>query len=323
MATNARIPAPLSHPTDEAGGFMDANDPITFLAHNIGAFDTDWRIIGDRLTSNTYIPVDAVENPPKHGVWLSNRVKKELPIDRSTGLYLEVDESIGGYGDDGEPFTGDVTKINELNHSALLDPDVEPGAKGNAEGVGMFTNKKGDKVEIEDIELLNNAASPAMNLPLAPADYQFDLEKATARIKEYTGSKDKPSTNYRKFFLDFDQGNADSFDSYKGLFADIIDGVPHAIDNAFSDYIDNKYAQAYKTRFEELYDKDSGGILNKAINALKRAFVNDSETSYNQNRGEHPCKPTNNEDSEMDRDKMKKMMDNAGMDYSTKRPTMK
>lgn len=316
MTTNARIPAPLSHPTSEDGGFMDANDPITFLGHNIGAFDTDWRVNGDKLVSNTYIPVDAIENPKEQGEWLAERVKNKKPIDRSTGLYLDIDTNKKGIGKDGEPYEGDVTRILELNHSALLDPELEPGAKNNVEGVGMFTNKMGDKVDIEDIDLAANASTPAMNLPLAPGDYQFDQEKAMARIKEYTGSTDKPSTTYRKFFLEFDQGDADNFESYNGLFADIIGGVPHAVDAALNDYVDDKYAQAYRTRFEELYSKSDSGIVEKVVNAVKSVFVNDSGKGYNKNRGEHPCKPTNNEDSKMDRDKLKKMMDNAGMDYT-------
>ncbi len=316
MKTNARIPAPLSHPTDEAGGFMDANDPITFLGHNIGAFDTDWRVNGDKLVSNTYIPVDAIENPKPQAEWLAERVKNQKPIDRSTGLYLEIDYNKSGVGRDGEPYTAEVVKVLELNHSALLDPSVEPGAKNSIEGIGMFTNKAGDKCDIEDIDLMVNASTPAMSLPLAPKGTPFDKESAMARIKDYTGSKDKPSTNYRKFFLEFDQGDADNFESYNGLFADIIGGVPHAVDEALNDYVDDKYAQAYRARFEKLYNNSDTGIIHKAINALKGLIVNDNEKGYNTSRGEHPCKPTNNEDSNMDRKKMQEMMKNAGMSYS-------
>lgn len=316
MQTNARIPAPLSHPTAEDGSFMDANDPLTFLGHNIGAFDADWRVNGDKLVSNTYIPVDAIENPKEQGVWLSERVKNQKPIDRSTGLYLDIDSNANGIGTDGEPYEGNVTRILELNHSALLNPETQPGAKSNIEGIGMFTNKAGDKCDIEYIDLMVNASTPAMSLPLAPKGTPFDKESAMARIKEYTGSKDKPSTNYRKFFLEFDQGDADNFESYNGLFADIIGGVPHAVDEALNDYVDDKYAQAYRTRFEKLYNNSDIGVMHKAINALKGLIVNDNEKGYNTNRGEHPCKPTNNEDSNMDRKKMQEMMKNAGMSYS-------
>ena len=61
-----------------------------------------------------------------------------------------------------------------------------------------------------------------MKLPLAPNDYAFNESKALASIKAYTNSTDKPSTSYRKFFLDFDQDNANDFDSYNNLFADVI-----------------------------------------------------------------------------------------------------
>ena len=281
MASNARIPAPMSHPSDEQGNFVDANDPITFSSHNVGAFDTDWRVNGDKLTSNTYIPVDSINNPKAGNEWLSDKVNNGLPIDRSTGLYLNIDDTITGYGIDGEPFYGDVTEIFELNHSAILNPDIEPGAKNNREGVGMFTNTKGDKIEIEDFVMQTNASTPAMKLPLAPESHVFNEAQALANIKAYTNSTDKPSTSYRKFFLNFDQDDADSFDSYTNLFADVINGVPHAVKGQVSNN-ESDHAKAYVNRFDSELKGNKQSFVRSAINKLF-SLIGGEQTAVNEN----------------------------------------
>jgi len=232
MATNKRVPAPLSHPSDADGNFLSASDPITFSAHNVFAFDTDWRIVGDKLVSNTYIDMKrAAENPEAQ--WLIERANGKQPIDRSTGLELMVREE-DGFGPDGEPYNLVCHAIMNLDHSAILDPDREPGAKNNAEAVGMFTNAQGDSIDVVEVEIAANASTPAMRLPIAPRDTNWDGVAAEGRIREYTGSTDAPSSNYRKFFMFFDQANADQFTAYKLPFADIINGKPHVIPAAIS-----------------------------------------------------------------------------------------
>lgn len=231
MATNKRVPAPLSHPSDADGNFLSASDPITFSAHNVFAFDTDWRIVGDKLVSNTYIDMKrAAENPEAQ--WLIERTNGKQPIDRSTGLELMVREE-DGFGPDGEPYNLVCHAIMNLDHSAILDPDREPGAKNNTEAVGMFTNAQGDSIDVVEVEIAN-ASTPAMRLPIAPKETNWDSAAAEVRIREYTGSVDAPSSNYRKFFMYFDQANADQFSAYKLPFADIINGKPHVIPAAIS-----------------------------------------------------------------------------------------
>lgn len=281
MTSNARIPAPMSHPSDENGNFVDANDPITFPSHNVGAFDTDWRVNGDKLVSNTYIPVDSIANPKAGNEWFSESVNNGSPIDRSTGLYLNIDDSITGYAIDGEPFGGDVTEIFELNHSAILNPNIEPGAKNNGEGVGMFCNAKGDKIEIEECDLSVNASTPALRLPLAPDTHVFNEAVALANIKAYTNSNDKPSTSYRKFFLSFNQEAVDSFDSYTNLFADIIDNIPHAVKSQVSN-VDNDHAKAYVNRFDSI-KHENNSLIETIKTVFNSLFANKQASVYNTN----------------------------------------
>lgn len=270
MTSNARIPAPLSHPSDEDGNFMDANDPITFSGHSIHAFDTDWRVNGDKLQSNTYINMDFAKSVP-HADWLVNRLENKEPIDRSTGLYLDIDYKSNGMTPDGETYSGDVTKIYELNHSAILNPDIEPGAKNNNDGVGMYTNSDGIKVEIEECNLEINASNPALNLPLAPPSTKWDASEAEKRIRAYTDSTDSPSSNYRRFFMVFDRDDVESFGAYKLPFADIIDGKPHAVKAA----IDNAKARLDQT---DISDADKAAAM-KVIERYQAKFDDVEKTN--------------------------------------------
>ena len=76
------------------------------------------------------------------------------------------------------------------------------------------------------------AVSPNKNLPFAPRDTEWDSTAAIERIREYTGSKEEPSARYKKYFMFYDEENADKFGAYKLPFADIIDGEPHIVPRA-------------------------------------------------------------------------------------------
>lgn len=232
MESNAKIPAPISHPRNENGDLvLLASDMSMIITGNVFAFDADWRIEGDRLMSNTYVDMEAAARHPD-AQWLVDRIHNKQPIDRSTGGMAALVEE-DGIGPDGEPYT-DALRALDLDHSAILDPDREPGAKNNAEAVGMFTNAQGDSIDVVEVEIAANASTPAMRLPIAPKETNWDGAAAEGRIREYTGSNDAPSSNYRKFFMYFDQANADQFSAYKLPFADIINGKPHVIPAAIS-----------------------------------------------------------------------------------------
>ena len=79
--------------------------------------------------------------------------------------------------------------------------------------------------------LKSNAAF--QDLPVAPRDQAWDAEAALTRVKSFLESADEPSDSFRKAFLWSDSKNAEDFDGYKLLIADVIDGkltaVPRAI----------------------------------------------------------------------------------------------
>ncbi len=266
---NKRVVMPSSHPTGDNGEFISASDPLALMSNFIGAFAFNFSIQGDRLISDVAID-PAVANTSESGKQIINAIENGDPIDVSTGFYLNVEDA-EGFGSDGEPFTGVASGLF-LDHVAFLPNEV--GAKNKLEGVGLHTNSAidvdGNKLDTDVAELSNNASTPAMQLPLAPNDFTWNESAALERIKVFTNSTDKPSTNFRKFFLNFDQSNVDSFDSYTNLFADIIDGVPHAIKAPIEALSTNANAQAYNKRFAA--NKDS--VINKAWNIIKSIFSN-------------------------------------------------
>lgn len=90
-------------------------------------------------------------------------------------------------------------------------------------------NPKANIVEVKD----NKTVIPFLDLPVAGKDLAWDPEKAVANLKEFTGSEDSPSADYKNGFLWFDKDNKDAFESYRLPIADIVKGkmvaVPRAV----------------------------------------------------------------------------------------------
>ena len=286
MTSNERIPAPLSHPSDENGNFVSAKDPLTLSAHCVFSFDTNWRISGDKLMSDTFIDVKRASEH-EHAGWLVERLNKRQPIDRSTGLELMVSEN-SGVSPDGEEYSLRVEEVINLDHSAILNPESEPGAKNNTEAVGMFTNANGESA-VEVAELHVNACSPNLSLPLAPADYAWNEAEAVNRIRKFSGSESAPSTNYRKFFMEFDANNVGDFGAYKMPFADVIDGRPYAVPAALEAINAESVAESdrqriianvehYKSKMEKTMPNSK---LAHFLNWLGKKFGVNAEMEYN------------------------------------------
>jgi hypothetical protein len=278
-----RVTMPSSHPTGENGEFISASDPWALTSNYVGAYAYNFSVQGDKLISDVAIdPV--IANTSESGRAIINAIENNDPIDVSTGFYLNVDEK-QGYGSDGEPYEMVASNLT-IDHSAFL-PN-EAGAKNKLEGVGLHTNSarlKDETIDTYVAEIQVNASAPAMKLPLASNDYVFNADQALERVKNYTNSTDKPSTSFRKFFLNFDQDNADSFDSYTNLFADIIDGVPHAIRSQVYN-VDNDCAKAYVDRFDSEMKGKKQSFVKTAINKLfklisgEEVITNNSDFVY-------------------------------------------
>lgn len=294
-----RVTMPSSHPTGENGEFISASDPWALTSNYVGAYAYNFSVQGDKLISDMAIdPV--IANTSEAGRSIINAIENNEPIDVSTGFYLSVEEK-SGYSVDGEPYELVASNLM-IDHSAFLPNEI--GAKNKLEGVGIHTNSarlKDEMIDTHVAELAVNASTPAMKLPLAPISHVFNEAQALENIKAYTNSTDKPSTSYRKFFLNFDQDNASDFEGYTNLFADVINGVPHAIKSQMND---SEHGKAYLNRFDSEMKGNSTGIVKSIINKLFKAIggeqttVNDSDfifkadsgrmylQQYNSNNGE-------------------------------------
>lgn len=268
---NQRIVMPANHPEGENGEFISATDPWALASNHIGAYAYNFTMQGDKLISDVAInPETAMLN--SYGETIMTAINEQLPMDMSTGFYLNIEDE-EGYGKDGEPYTGIASNLL-MDHSAFL-PDVV-GAKNKSEGVGLHTNsaksRNGETIDTDVAELTNNMATPAMKLPLAPDGHQWNEAQAIERIKQYTNSTSEPSTSYRKFFLEFNQDAVNDFASYSKPFADIIDGVPHAVLEPLANS-ESEYATNYRKRFA---NSGKEPLLNRLYTWCKKMGYNES-----------------------------------------------
>jgi hypothetical protein len=298
--TTGIIHAPASHPMDAQGNFISAGSPEGIHQGYIGAISYNYRMDGDRLVRDIAIdPVKAAGS--ELGKEVLSRIENQADTDTSTGLLLYIDEE-SGVGKDGEPYDY-VARNMSLDHDAIL--LEERGAATTLQGVGMFANSKGEKEELDFNEvdaIVGNALMPALRLPVAPAETEYNEAEAINRIREYTNSEDAPSSNYRRFFLNFDREDVGNFEAYKFPFADIINGKPYAvkkaIDNAkagMGDVITNEGDKSkamsaineYESKFEtnELPAANSeqeDGLFKRLLNRLFESVAGDQVTVYNE-----------------------------------------
>jgi len=73
---------------------------------------------------------------------------------------------------------------------------------------------------------------PYQELPVASAGAVWDEEMAIMRVREFTGSEDKPSADFKKAFLYVDTWDEGYFWAYELMVADVIDGQLMVIPDA-------------------------------------------------------------------------------------------
>lgn len=275
------VHAPNAHPYDDNGGFISAGSPEAVSKFYFGGVAYNYRMSGDRLVRDIAINIE-VASRTEAGRELIARIEAGDDVDTSTGL-LYKPEVASGIGLDGEPYDS-VARNMMLDHDAIL--LREQGAATSDQGVGLFANSKGEDEEVDIMVTAVNASMPALRLEVV--DIEWDEAGAIQRIKEYTGSTDAPSTNYRRYFLEFDRDNVDSFDAYRKPFADILDGKPVAVKAAVEQYakeeLDGRAAMAVKVYATNSLADDAvkePGSMKKLFTKFMEWFAINRDREYN------------------------------------------
>ncbi|WP_223672955.1 DUF2213 domain-containing protein [Proteus terrae] len=148
---------PYGHPkigTD----YVSADTPRAVNQFHIGAWAENVRKDGERVVMDVKVNRRFADATEKGKEFLS-RVDDIIagnsadPIHVSTGLFLQRERNKGK--SKGKPYTW-VARNMHFDHIAIL-PASEPGAATPKDGVGMFVNSKGEKLNIELADLIDAA----------------------------------------------------------------------------------------------------------------------------------------------------------------------
>jgi DNA-binding protein YbaB len=143
---------PLSHPKVD-GQYISANDPEAVHNFHVGVYAQNVRKVNGRVTLDMHVDVRYAE-ATEGGKRLVNRLEgmekgeSTDPIHISTGLLLNKKTKSGE--SKGKKYSWVASNMNFDHVAILLD---EPGAATPEEGVGIFVNSDGEKIEIEQVNL--------------------------------------------------------------------------------------------------------------------------------------------------------------------------
>lgn len=100
-----------------------------------------------------------------------------------------------------------------------------------ANEMAMISGYKGRHMDLE----IKTVTPFQSGLPIASTDRVWSASEAVSRVRQATGSTEKPSASYRRNFMWFDNSAPEEFGSYKLPFVDVINGtrtvIPRAINN--------------------------------------------------------------------------------------------
>lgn len=152
-----RVPMPYGHPKVN-GDYVTARDVEAINEHYIGAYSSNPRKENGRVLVDVYINKRFAEGSD-NGREVIERLDKMIngddvePISISTGLNLNKLEA-SGKAPNGKKYSWIATN-QQYDHIAIL--LHEPPAGTPKEGIGMFVNADGDRMEIETVNLADSA----------------------------------------------------------------------------------------------------------------------------------------------------------------------
>lgn len=150
---------PYGHPklgTD----YVSADTPRAVNQYHIGAWAENVRKDGEKVIMDVKVNRRFADGCEKGKEFLS-RIDDIIagnsadPIHVSTGLLLQREQNKGK--SKGKAYTW-VARNMHFDHIAIL-PASEPGAATPEDGVGMFVNNNGEKLDVEEVNLLETDAT--------------------------------------------------------------------------------------------------------------------------------------------------------------------
>ncbi|MEY0533687.1 DUF2213 domain-containing protein [Providencia rettgeri] len=148
---------PYGHPKI-GSDYVSADMPRAVNQYHIGAWAENVRKDGEKVIMDVKVNRRFADGCEKGKEFLS-RIDNIIagnssdPIHVSTGLLLQREQNKGK--SKGKAYTW-VARNMHFDHIAIL-PASEPGAATPEEGVGMFVNSEGEKLETETAELIDAA----------------------------------------------------------------------------------------------------------------------------------------------------------------------
>lgn len=171
--TLERTPAPLGHPKVD-GVYVNASDPEAINGFWVGAWNQNVRRENGRVWLDKVIDVQRAEST-EEGRTLLEAINKQQPIHTSAGLFLSVDEV------EHDDYDRVATAMVGDHDCFMLDQD---GAATPEQGVGVFVNSAGEKLEVVNSEVPYDPLVDAVN-------YMIDEVERSEKRKERKSLVDK------------------------------------------------------------------------------------------------------------------------------------
>ncbi|EDU58727.1 MULTISPECIES: DUF2213 domain-containing protein [Providencia] len=148
---------PYGHPKI-GSDYVSADMPRAVNQYHIGAWAENVRKDGEKVVMDVKVNRRFADGSEKGKEFLSRiddiiAGNNSEPIHVSTGLLLQREQNKGK--SKGKTYTW-VARNMHFDHVAIL-PASEPGAATPEDGVGMFVNSEGEKLETETAELIDAA----------------------------------------------------------------------------------------------------------------------------------------------------------------------
>lgn len=260
---------PLGHPKI-GGEYVSADTPRAVNQYHVGAWQENVRKDGERVVMDMKINRRYAEATEKGGR-LIERLDAMMagndaePIHVSTGLLLQREMNSGK--SKGKKYTW-IARNMQFDHTAILLD--EPGAATPGEGVGIFVNSAGDKIDIEQVNLSDASDCTKEGLVNKTkfffsnaSKFSFDdIQRAISRKLQESAGEDEylwPDTVWPDSFV---YSRKDKYLKQKYLIDD--DGM--------AEFVGEPVEVVRKpTEYEIKTNGDSNPMKDMIINALKAA----------------------------------------------------